>query len=523
MSDQNASAVLSADSSTGTAVAEPTVTDEAQVVKQDSEYTSSEINSMIVSDDPEERKKGLELVEKIDTGELTLSPSQTVDVGTDPSVQAPTLDSGMAQPAQNQGPAEQGQAQPTASERKYFKTRYRGQEREIDDPDDFLGRKDVLGLKKQNVSQVFYISELEEQLAQAKRYAEEQGQKYSQIQTEFDSVRKQGASNQSQARPSAQPAPAQNASLPVVPKRPPRPDVPVDPTDWSQSDVEKMREFNTLQDQFYDQLVEYNQKSAEYFQSASRVSVPDDYETLKKESTENRLWREKQAQREAEEQEAKAEKEYWQSISNFQNTHEGELSTQTDIQALHNKVWQWGDRLASAMGYSLPFNPTAVQRQQYEQTRANIVHSYMTGSDPDLANRLAGIEPPSEYETYFKIAELNSLRNQLVADQLLGPKATLEEVWRFQRMNNLPDTVQHIEATAKAQGATQTLQALSDHQANHAVTVPNDYANRNAQPQAITLEEQRELLLATPAQLEDWKQNNPEKLRRRNVLMGRED
>lgn len=370
-------------------------------------------------------------------------------------------------------------AQPAASSApKKFAVPWKGQTIEVDDPDSLLGAGSTGALKKRFVKESLYRKEVEDTLAQVRSHA-------AASQAEAEDLRKQiavltAAQAAASKRPVEQPvAPAKKVELPPRPKMPEG--LPRDFVDFTPEQTSAYLKWQDENSAYTEKLAGVLADMASQPVSApapTTVALPPEVE---KEIQEFRTLRQTLA---AEKERLKKEAEessYWNSVATFTSRHK-EFATDKPPRELHEDVVAWMDRVAVANGIAKPLFDQGPEHAAYLQQRNALVGKFLHG-DKAVVEASQGVEPPSGYDKYFKMADLNARLRQYVADGMLGPKATLEAAYLLQMKDDgdLEKTLGDIRQESFASGASAVTDALTKH-TQFASAVPPEMANQSGVP-----------------------------------------
>lgn len=407
-----------------------------------SEERMKEAEALIRKGGDEDLVNGLKMLDDIEAGVETEPLTLETPVGETPEVIEEAPVSPEEVPAEIQPP---GEAPVDSS----LKIKYRDSEFTLPDEDNFLGRKDLDGLKKATAHKEAHIRFLEEQDAKArKRIAELEAA--------------------SQTKPEA-PLPQKVESevlnaeeAPKVTKRPTRPAKPGlsgDPAYWTPEEEQQMKDYGTAQDQYETDMDSYY----DYLENKT-VSDPrlDKFDSIV----------EKQKEEAAQKQAQLDDDLYWNEIEEFRITHPEFKKCKVPIKQLHKDVDLWKTRLANTAGYSLPLSPSEAEVQSFDATKQKLAKDFENG-DETLINM--GVAQPEGIQEYYSLANLEQKKSELIEQQILAPKANLENAWvqTNHSSGSLEQGIDQLEVEARKRGANSILNVMENQQANNAATIPN--------------------------------------------------
>jgi len=452
-----------------------------------------ELNAMINSGDIEQVKKAENILAKLENGEVITSDDlEGVNVGENANNQQENVDSG--NPAEEEVSQNMGvqQQQTTVQQQEVnvpqsgkVKVYYGGRELSYDDPDGFMGRGSLEGLKKSWAHKEAFIEQLKREAHTARDENAQLKQKISELESEIEKLKLQQQSSPSQSEPAS-------TGVDDI-EFPQRPDVPIDPTLWSEEDAESMAEYERKRDELIMKLVkgEITPKISQQQQSANPATadIPDEYKKMLEE-----IKREKEQS-----QKYQQERQYWDEIENFRKQHKEYNSTQKSIIDLDKDIRAWLDRLADAAGYMLPYGASQSDIQQREMIKQQLFDAYLNG-DTNVTG--LGVNPPEGYMDYVNIANLDAKRQEFIQSGLLGPNATLHDAWvLLQDKEGVFDkTISKLEADAKAKGVKAVVNTLQQQQQS-ATVLPNDVGASSGTDVQITDEMIQRALSASPSEI----------------------
>jgi hypothetical protein len=409
-------------------------------------------------------------------------------------------------------PVSAGDKPSSEKQKRVFKLKYNGEEVEIDDEDKFLGHKNFGSLKFAAAQSRVRSKKLEEQLAEAKRFAEDRNNQTVEYQQKYSNLEKELAAERKRAEDlltkiNQQVAPAPVASVPVqdvqieIGDAPVYPEIPDDPTDWTSDDAKKDKAYKK-------ELTEYNKKMREAITSLSKAKpavvaqIPDDvkkkleeFDSLKKDfDTRKQEIASEKATFEAK----KKSKEYWDSLESFQKEH-AEYKTNKPVEEKHKEILSWMDKIAEANGISKPLGATAEQASTYENAKNDIVYKFLHNDEQVVANA-NGVEHPEDYQQYFQLAELVKKRNEYIQSGELGNAASLDSAFALMmhKEGRLTDSVNSLATDERSKGAKAVLDSIRNVDATYARTIPNSAPKAGTDTNEMTLQEA--IALVTQAQ-----------------------
>ncbi|MCG7853709.1 MAG: hypothetical protein MIO92_14415 [Methanosarcinaceae archaeon] len=343
---------------------------------------------------------------------------------------------------------------------------YRGQTIEKEDTDGFLGRKSIEGLKMAKAHSDAHIEFIETELAKERREAAE--------------LRSKLEAANSIAKPAhVAPAPTEK------PTRPTKPQLSnTDPSYWTPEEAQEMNNYWDASDKYMQYLD--NKNDPRYDDLESRLK--------KYESQANDYTKTTESAKAAE-----ANTKYWNSIEKFRDDHPEFKTIKTSIADLNQQVDKWGETLAIAAGHNLPRNVN--EQDDFENTKINLMNQFVAGNASVLQY---GVTPPKGYEEVFKIAQLDRERERLIKEDVLGKNATLHKTWLYLQDENgtLDKGFSEIEKEARQRGAASVFSVGANHEANHAVTLPDNAPPKTDDPfESMSVEEMEKLLTTSPNEL----------------------
>jgi len=367
---------------------------------------------------------------------------------------------------------------PAPPAKRVFVTKYKGTDVERDDSDGFLEMKNSAELKKSWIHKDLTIEELEKRVKEARSFAAARERESLELKTQLEAATKPHEKPPVVEQPKPVIPPAPIVERPKVPDIQMIVDLPDDPTDWT---PEQGKQFKAYQRQ----KAEYDLKMADYVESLRsqpsvapviKQEIPDDVKNALKELDIIR------AERAAMEQKAVAQN-YWKGVEEFQKKHK-EFAFKSNPEELHAKVIAWMDKLAEGLGAPKPYQQGGPEWNNFIQKRDEYVGQYLKG-DKAIIEKATGIEPPEDYDKYFRIAELERTHASLKNDKTLGPNSTLHDAY-----------IKHLDITGQMEQGVNSLMADQFSKGADAITnvlkrsdkaakaVPPEMAQQNFAPVA---------------------------------------
>lgn len=500
----------------------------------------------VQSGDPGRVSKAIDIMQRIENGEITLEqlnqppadpnaapPTPPVAPPAEPTPQpVPALaaqpPSAPAQPQEPvpppigtpgtepaAAPVITPQTPPAQTTRKYYDFSYRNSEAQLDDQDGHLGFKTPEGMKKALAHKTMWISDVETERDEARNRAsdeirkrEEAERKATELQAKIDAMGT-AAPSAAPSAPAPAPAPAAPPVQPepslVVPDAPVRPELPADPSDWSNEDAvaftkwqNDLTDYTTKMTGTVSQLVTRPTEAQLEVPEQLTQAISEMQNQIKTVTESMSTMIQERAQLAQE----RASEAYWNSSRDFQRRHTKEFGTDKDIREVHKDCQQWMRRVAEANGVTLPYNPTDEDNRKYTIDRLALVGSYLA-NDPQVVANCQAFNPPDGYQQYFKMGDLLAARKEYIAQGLLGSNASLQDAWVLQQDKNgtLDQGIQNVEVAAQARGAEAALRSQTDHQQQDAVTIPPEAAQQGLAEEGWTQQEIIEALNASGDEL----------------------
>jgi len=401
-----------------------------------SEASFERADELIRSAKPEDVNAGLEMLNRLESSETSQPETPEVAPIEQPKeIEQPEVSS---ENLETKPPEEA----PDSS----LKIQYRGEDFSQPDNDGFLGRKDLDGLKQANVHKEAHIKWQDSELEKARLKIAELGKVQQPTLPQQTSAPKQDA------------LPVENTKV-ERPARPVKPTVGNDAAYWSAEEEKSMSDYHTAIQEYDTNLDNY----LDYL--GTKQTVDPRFEKYDK-------MVEAQEQKAQTHQAQLDEDAYWNNIEVFRKTHSEYNEYRGTMKDLHKEVNDWMSRLANASGYNLPLSPTAEDVAQFEATKQQVAKRYEAGEQALVDT---GVAPPDGYKEYYALGDLESERDTLVRDKVLGPNADLQVAW-LQRQNSsgaLEQGISELEVNARKRGTDNVLNVMGSQQANNAQTIPN--------------------------------------------------
>jgi len=450
-----------------------------------------ELNAMINSGDIEQVKKAENILAKLEKGEVITAEDlgvENADLENANNQQENVNDGNLPKEdvsqnvnVQQQSVSQQDVNIPQSGKVKVY---YGGRELSYDDPDGFMGRGSLEGLKKSWAHKEAFIEQLKREAHAARDENAQLKQKISELESEVERLRTEQQSSSVQNE-------SANTDITGI-EFPQRPDVPIDPTLWSEEDAEAMAEYERKRDELIMKLAKGEigpKHTLQQSANPSAAEIPDEYKKMLEE-----IKREKEQA-----QKYQQERQYWDEIESFRKQHKEYNSIQKSIIDLDKDIRAWLDKLADAAGYALPYSASQADIQQREVIKQQLFDAYLNG-DPNITG--LGVNPPEGYMDYVNIANLDAKRQEFIQSGLLGPNATLHDAWvLLQDKEGVFDkTISKLEADAKAKGVKAVVNTLQQQQQS-ATVLPNDVGTSSGADVQITNEMIQRALSASPSEI----------------------
>jgi hypothetical protein len=398
-------------------------------------------------------------------------PAEAPPAEQPPQSETPPTDGG-----QQQTPPEPSSQEPQAQDgdkRKVFPITYRGREVELDDPDSFLGRGNTGELKKAFGHSQLYIADLERRLEEREGMSRAE---ITRLQRELEAAKQQRpAQPEAQQQQPKQQAQQQQVEMPTLPERPRLSHQ--DPAYWDENDRKLMDEYNEKRDT-------YDRQMAEYVRSMNSrpAQVPED---MQQELERLRRFENEYSQRTQTEREQDAERKYWGSIDKFASDHRNEFGLSKPAAEVHRDIDSWMDKLAAANRVNKPIGPQmdaqgrmTQEWREYEASRNRLTRQYLDG-DQRVTQNAAHLETPADFETYFRIVEVENARQRYIRSGELAENAPLERAFLYDAAvrGDLNKTVESVATSEREKGAQAAGEAVAQH-AQSAVSMPPNASAR---------------------------------------------
>jgi len=459
--------------------------------------TIESLTEMATSNDHAQVSRAIELMEKIDSG--TSIDDLNIEIGAvaapvvpDPVVVPDPADAAavpspapVVAPApvdatdQAAAPAATAAPAPNTEPKKFYDFSFRGAPTQMTDSDGFLGYGSMEGMKKALAHRTLFLNDMQDDRNNAHSRASEEARKRAEIEKEASDLRSKIAAFSGVAPGTPPPivAPAAEAQF-DVPVAPTPPDIPADPSDWSDEDASADKAWRTATSEYNTKMAAVVARLITRPPTTAGIS-PEIAQQIADIKAQLAATTEVISQTAAERAALASEKKavaYWSGIKKFSDRH-ADYSMPDAPDAVDKSVKAWMDQLAYANGVTLPYAPTQEDVKKYENDKLNLVGSYLE-NDPQVVERGSAFTPPDGYKAYFALGDLHRTHAEYIQAGVLGQNSTIEDAWlRKQHLDGGFDTsVASLEVTAQARGVDNALQSLAEHQAGDAVTIPNDSA-----------------------------------------------
>lgn len=420
-----------------------------------------------------------------------------------------------AEPANNNGalqqntPVEQQQPQQKSQvsvenngtpqqtvEKNVFTTAYMGNEVSMPDPDGYMGRSDLDGLKNSFVHNNHYIETLKSQMDERDQLARSEIEKIAKekeaIQKEREDLMKQlDALNKFQQNQQQQPMQSQSFQQPAQPQQNQYQSHPQQQNDYGQYQ-------QNTQNLLPSDIMEWEDQQVNTINN-NLGKIPTLEEKLKQMESDigqykTRMQQEEETRKKAEEEKAirESERKYFDEINSFiqGNSYFSDLGD--DILKYDGVVNNWMNNVAAANGLHRPYTNDPASMQNYEAQKLQLAQSYMSG-DPVVMSKTSHIEKPKGLEKYYEFSNFLKKRddNYKLTN---GDYVPLVERWAAEQYQNgnLQNGVNNAVNNAYKEGA-QAMANIQGDVANHAVNLPNNASQINESEVDVTTMSQDEI------------------------------
>ena len=385
----------------------------------------------------------------------------------------------------------------TAEAIKKFKLSFHGEQKEVDDPDDFLGLGSLPALKKSKAHADLSITKFKEREAQAMALAQQHKKDAEDRAAELVELRKQFeiAKTEKAAPPVAKVEVAPAVEMPSAIELP---DIPEDPTDWTPADAKAHKTYLRDRAEFDKKMLAFlSSRPAQSFDEEKLSKLVEERMAQTNKGIHERLSKAESLTKELEQQKEdfarqKVDDAHWRGIADFQATH-SKFSTPLPIREQHEKVTDWMDSIITANGFEKPlgaYDPNAAEWQTWERAKTYVVGGYMANS-PDILKKAEGYDPPKGYKEYFELAnlivKLKNAKEGYVRDKILGPNAGYHQIYLMQsdEAGDIDRSITELRKNEFTRG-TEAVGAAIKESSQYAPRIPNDGASQNLAAGGIT-------------------------------------
>lgn len=409
-----------------------------------------------------------------------------------------------------------------SAEPKLFHIRFQGEDVGVPDSDNYLGHGSFGRLKKAAAHAAKTLRGYENRVTTAEATASRLARENDELREKLEAA---AVTPPAPAQPEPPPTPEPNAGAPAppvedieIPTPPPEPEYSSsDPLDWTAEDREKDAKYRRERAE-YDKVM--NAAVVNLAKAAKAPAQQGPYNNdpaLVAKVEEQGQYIEELKQRDATTAAKNQRTDFWKALADFQDLHKDELATPAPLAELHEEVGTWMNGLAWANGVK-PDDPS------FEAKKADLVQKYLNGDEAVLENSVA-VVPPEGYKQYFRVAATQKRLKRLIADGVLGPKATLQDAWEKDYVSrNLDNDVSALESEAHSNGVRTVLDNLSNVQANTASHIPNSAAagpsdgEGGGSPEGEISREEAMRILKLPI---SEVRRDPELMRKRSLIVSR--
>jgi hypothetical protein len=373
------------------------------------------------------------------------------------------------EPVQADEPEKTEESEQEKSSKKIYKVNFHGREIDADDEDGLLGFKTVNYLKRAKIHGDLRIKELKEQENEARIQAAKAHQQLRELQKNYEEIVKKQKEK-----------PVQTEEPPKQIEKPKYPDLPADKELWGEEEYGELEKYNTKYSEYLENIAKSSGVSKDTISSIveEKIKTIKDDLAQKIKDTEAYLVEVKK-QREAEENQ-KIEDDYWKKIESFQSQSPDAFKTRKPVREIHKELLSFMDRIAYAHGLKKPYDEDSQDYVTYTDKRAALMNGWLEGNK-DILIRTQGIDPPEEYETYFKIGEIEKKRKELIEKGELAQNASLRLAYLYD-LDSSGELSQNLNDLRFAERNTvlKDLGKAVNDSAQYASTVPNNLTQNNS-------------------------------------------
>ena len=253
----------------------------------------------------------------------------------------------------------------------------------------------------------------------------------------------------------------------VAPTPPVFPDIPSDPSLWNDTDVAKYSAYQTAQTKF-------NADTVTYMSSIGNVT-----KTLADGQRQQAMNESKRQQEVAQE---KVVQSHWDGVRGLQKSIPS-LGTSVDIVEVHKNMDSFGDDLALLHGFHKGTTPA--ENDAYNRAKQTLIVKYNSGDQNTVAkSSAAGLNKPEGFDTYMRISEVNTFRQQMINSGKLGRQATFEDAYLLKTRDDgtLAESFNDVAVQEREQANVDIANKLKESQGS--VRTPSSVAPASAQPTA---------------------------------------
>lgn len=358
-------------------------------------------------------------------------------------------------PAESPSQEPAGKKPEDEGDTKKFSVYWQGNKVEREDSNNLLGYKNTGELKAALIKAQLRLNELDNHsssLSSRLRDAEEKIKAFSQR-----PVQPQPQPQQPAYRPPAQPAVSK-------PTPPPMPTLSTnDPTLYTEDDIKAVEDYRKATNDFHQKLTDY---------VAYLETRPSQQGNLSKEfeKTDARLKKLEEGKEafDAEKKRLDDEKldfDHWKQFSDFQDKHPT-FKTSMPLKQLNDVMNKWIDSVAAANGIKPPEGDEGYG--EYRQKRAQVIVNYLNNDSQTIQNA-QGLQPPEDYQIFFKLLEINNARKRF---QEQGLNGNLHQTYVLMKdeSGEIEQGLDTIRVNERTKAAEQFANGVQEHQ-QHAVNI----------------------------------------------------
>jgi hypothetical protein len=399
-----------------------------------------------------------------------------------------------------------------ANEPKKFSVYWQGNKIEREDPNSLLGYKSTgeikaalikaqLQLQHNDSRTVELTNQLKELQAKLNSYTQPKPQTHN-------------TQNTYRATPSQPIVSYAPLARPIPPQRPIL--STNDPSLYTEDDIKKMDDYTKSSNDFYNRLVDYvanielrskptiDPLKNELSDIKSRLSQYDEERRILQEERQRLI-------------DEKNDNEHWKQFDDFQNKHKT-FKTKLPVKELNEAMNKWMDSIAEANGVHRSDNNGDISN--YFAQRANVVTKYMS-NDSQVLQNAQGINPPEDYQTFFKLLDVYHQLNTYRDNTILGQNASLHDAYLRMKddAGEITDSINAAILNERSNAAQQFATGVQQLQ-QHAVNIdPKQSAGGpDINSLGIPTADLNWFTTVTPDKLHDFKYRNPDLFNKWNAI-----